>query len=192
MHGGQGTGQAHIRHSGDEARTHARLLRVVEQPAQQLDEDHLEQPIDQQAVPAAHPIGFGEQQFQRQIQAGNARQRQHHQRRQCAHEGAVDAAFEVQPGARQIGAFRRRIVEAVRQRARIEQQCRFIQTQVPGHLARMRVAYLQAAPPQDVQVSALIAVAVIRPTPEAAINRRLRVSRRAISANCFSMAAIAS
>jgi len=69
MHSHQGARQARVRQASDQARLDACLLRVVQQPAQQLQQHHLKEPVGQQALATTHPIRLGKQQAQSGIQA---------------------------------------------------------------------------------------------------------------------------
>ena len=143
---------------------------MVEQPAQQLDHHHFEDAVGQKALAAARLVGFGEQQFQRQLQARHPRQRQHDQRRQCACQRVARTAVEIQPRAGEVGALRRGILEAVGQRARIQQQRRLVQMQGPWQFLRVRVADLQVAVAQHVQVAVSIAgIEVLDPAQPAGV-----------------------
>ncbi len=170
VHGDQGARQTRVRHAGDKAGAHAGLLRVVEQPAQQLDHHHLEDPVHQQPVAAAWAIGFGKQQLQRQPQAFHARQRQRDQRRQCARQRVLGPAFEVQPGTGEVRALIRRVVKVVRERARVQQQRGLLEVQRLRHLARARMADRQLAAAQHVQVAMPFArIEVVQTTQRAGV-----------------------
>ncbi|MNN25033.1 hypothetical protein D3C81_1384880 [compost metagenome] len=147
----QRTRQARVRQPGDQSGLDAGLLVMVDQPAQQLDQHHLEQPVGQQAVAATHLFGLGEQQRQGLFQPRHARQRQGDQRRQGAHHRIARAAVEIQRRAGEIRSLHGRVVEHVVDRARIEQQRRFLEAQPPRQPGAGRMAQFQFTPPQHMQ-----------------------------------------
>ena len=68
VHGHQRARDARIGQAQQQARRRRTLLRMVEQPAQQLHQQHIEQAVGQQALATAHALGFGKQQRQGLLQ----------------------------------------------------------------------------------------------------------------------------
>src|SRR3546814_13358477 len=63
------------------------------------------------------------------------------------------ATVEVQPCASEVGALHRRVVEAMSEGARVQQQCRLIKEHRLGHITRARMAHFQLAAAQHMQVT---------------------------------------
>jgi hypothetical protein len=122
MHGHQHARQLRVGQALQHARRQGRLLRVVEQPAQQLDQQHIEQAVGQQTLATAHAFGFGKQQGQRLRQPVDGCQRQHHQCGQGPGQRMLLATVEIQRGTDEVGAITRGVVEIMGQWPRVKQQ----------------------------------------------------------------------
>jgi len=72
MHRDQRTRQARLGQACQQALGCGAFFRVVNQPAQQLQQQHFKQSVCQQPLAAAHLLGLGKQQGQRVLQTLHA------------------------------------------------------------------------------------------------------------------------
>ena len=147
-------GQTGISQPCDEAAADAARTRVVDQPAQQLDQHDLEQAVGQQSRAAAHAVGLGEQQVERGLQAIDLIQRDEHQSWQRRHQRVVLGTIEVEGGTREIRSVARRVVEGVRHRPGVEHQRRLVHDDAAFQAFDIAVRHHQLAPAQHMQEGA--------------------------------------
>ena len=135
-----------MRKPGQQTVLQAGLFGMVEQPAQQLQDQHLEQAIGEQALTALHARGLGEQQLEGLPKAFHLTERQHQHRWQRGCQRMVRATVEIECRADEVGAVLGRVLERVLECARIEQQGRLVELH-PGRrsrTARMQDGHLAA------------------------------------------------
>lgn len=128
---------------------------MVDEPAQHLQQQDLEQAVGEQALATAYPLGLRIQQSQGRRDALDRFDPQGEQWRQCPHQRIGRPAIEVQARAGEVIVRLGRIAELVGQRSRIQQQGRLGQVQAPrcatarrmGHLQRTAAQHVQERPP---------------------------------------------
>ena len=153
----QGACQPRVRQPGDQPGLHAGLLRVIEQPTQQLEHDDLEQPIGQQALAAAHAVGLGEQEIKGPTQTRHARQWQGDQAGQGPSQRVALTAIEDHARAGEVGAIGGWVVKAVGDGAWIEQQRRLVELHPPRQVTGAGMTELEATAPQHMQEAVSVA-----------------------------------
>ncbi len=126
MDGDECTGEAFIGEPCQQASGQGKLVGVVENPAEELDEDDFEEPIGQHSLAASQIVDLSEQQIECWFEGADGVQWEHDHGRERAYEGMGRAAVEVECCAGEVGVLGGCVVEGVFQRAWVEQQARLV------------------------------------------------------------------
>jgi hypothetical protein len=151
VHLRQGPRELGVGQAAEQAGLHAMVTGMVQQVAQGLQQQDLEQSIGQQALAAAHTLRLGKQQRERVLDVWQGGHRQGHQGRQGLHQRVLGAAVKVQRGADEVAAVHRRVVEVMCQRLRVEQQRGLADDEAARRTAAGGVGHAHLAAPQHVQ-----------------------------------------
>ncbi len=151
MHRHQGLGQAWISEAGQQTYRNAALDRVIEQPAQHLQQHDFEQSVGQQAVTAAHTVGLSKQQGQRLVQALDLVQWQQDHGGKGARKRVAFASLECQRCAGEVRPLGWGVMKVVRQRPWVEDKTRFAHHHAAGRPGLGAVLDDHLTAPQDMQ-----------------------------------------
>lgn len=150
MHGDERCRDTRVGEASRQPGVDSRLFRMVEQPAQHLDQHDLEQAVGEQPPAAPHLVGLGEQQIQRWREAVDVVDGHDDHAGQRADQGVFDAAREIECCAGHLRAVDR--IEPMRRWAWVEQQGWLAERERAGKSTAGRVRHGQLSSAQEVQV----------------------------------------
>lgn len=113
VHRHERSGERRVRQAGEQARGQPHPAGVVEDPAEEPHEHHLEQAVDDHPLTAARGVDLREEQVQCGPEGRHRLERNDHHGRQGREERMRRSVLDVEGRAGEVGLLRRGVVEGV-------------------------------------------------------------------------------